>query len=228
MKIYAMTALRPAFLAGAVLVVGAWFAGVASAQEFTPKTLAEKKSYLIGFNIGKTLRGQMLTPDLKVVLRGILAGMQGGKSKLSEEETQKTLLAIQKEIAEKYKQAGEAFLAKNKTQPDIVTTESGLQYKVLIKKQFGRPPKASDNVTVHIRATRIDGTAFIDTYQAKKPSEVRIDDMFKGFREALRLMKVGEKWRFFIPTNLAFGAKPPPGIPPNATLIYEVELLKVN
>jgi FKBP-type peptidyl-prolyl cis-trans isomerase len=197
------------------------------AEEYTPKTLEEKKSYLIGHNIGSTFRSQMLQPDLTIVLKGILAGLSGEKSKIADDELEKVMMAIQEEMASRHKKAGDDFLAKTAKDPDVTTLKSGLQYKV-VKKGTGKSPKADDNVGIHYRGTLISGVVFDETDTAGKPANLFVNELIKGFSEALQLMKEGDKWQLFIPTELAYGAKPPPNIPPNAALIFELELVKVN
>src|SRR6185295_18886856 len=126
---------------------------------YTPKTLEEKKSYLIGHNIGSTLRSQMLQPDLAIVLKGVTAGLNGEKSTIPDEELEKVATAIQEEMASRHKKAGEDFLAKTGKDPDVTTLKSGLQYKVLTKGK-GKSPKADDNVSIHYRGTLISGVVF--------------------------------------------------------------------
>jgi FKBP-type peptidyl-prolyl cis-trans isomerase FklB len=210
-------------------------AGLAQAQEkqgYTPKTLEEKKSYLIGFDVGANLRGRMLSPDMNILLRGILDGMKGAKPTIAEEEISKVIQAILDESAANHKRAGEEFLASNRKQPGVVTLPSGLQYKVL-KKGSGKSPKTSDKVAVHFKGSLIDGTAFFDSKMREQgtnePMNINVGKVIKGWSEALQLMKEGDTWQLFIPTNLAFGLAPPQElpVPPNAALVYELELVKV-
>jgi FKBP-type peptidyl-prolyl cis-trans isomerase len=208
-------------------------AGQLAAQEkkdegYTPKTLEEKKSYLIGYNIGSTFRSQLLAPDLPIMLKGVTAGLSGEKSKISDDELEKVMTAIQDEIAARHKKAGEEFLTKTAKDPDVTTLKSGLQYKVVKKGTGGKSPKAEDKVTIHYRGSLISGVVFDETYARREPANLFVNEVIKGFSEALQLMKEGDKLQLFIPTDLAYGAKPPPNIPPNAALIFELELLKVN
>jgi FKBP-type peptidyl-prolyl cis-trans isomerase FklB len=207
-------------------------AGHLAAQEkkeegYTPKTIEEKKSYLIGYQIGSTFRSQMLQPDLAIVFKGVTAGINGEKSKISDEELEKVMTAIQDEMAARHKKAGEEFLAKTAKDPDVTTLKSGLQYKV-VTKGTGKSPAKDDNVSIHYRGTLISGVVFDETYSQKKPANLFVNELIKGFAEALQLMKEGDKWQLFIPSDLAYGAKPPPNIPPNAALVFELELVKVN
>lgn len=126
------------------------------------------------------------------------------------------------------KAAGEAFLAANAKQPGVVTTPSGLQYSV-IKSGTGDSPKATDSVTVHYTGTLIDGTVFDSSVQRGVPATFGVNQVIPGWTEALQLMKVGDKWKLFIPSNLAYGPQSPgAGIPANSVLIFEVELLSIN
>ena len=126
------------------------------------------------------------------------------------------------------KAAGEAFLAANAKKDGVITTASGLQYTVM-KSGTGDSPKATDTVTVHYTGTLIDGTVFDSSVQRGTPASFPVNAVIPGWVEALQLMKVGDKWKLFIPANLAYGAQSPgPQIPANSMLIFEVELLGIN
>ena len=216
-------------LAAASLLV---LAGHLAAQEkkeegYTPKTLEEKKSYLMGHNIGSTFRAQMLQPDLAIMLKGVMAGLNGEKSKIADDELEKVMMAIQEEMAGRHKKAGEEFLAKTAKDPDVTTLKSGLQYKV-VKKGAGKSPKADDKVSFRYRGTLISGVVFEETDPKGEPASLFVNELIKGFSEALQLMKEGDKWQLFVPSELAYGRKPPQNIPPNAALIFELELVKIN
>jgi FKBP-type peptidyl-prolyl cis-trans isomerase FklB len=148
---------------------------------------------------------------------------------LSKEEIQETMAAFQKELMEKYKEKGEAFLAENKKKEGVKTLPDGLQYKV-IKAGTGKKPKADDVVTVNYRGTLIDGTEFDSSYKRGQPATLPVSGgMIPGWAEALQLMEEGAKWEIFIPSNLAYGESGRGGIiGPNATLIFEVELVSIK
>jgi FKBP-type peptidyl-prolyl cis-trans isomerase FklB len=129
-------------------------------------------------------------------------------------------------LTEKNKKEGDAFLAENKKKEGVKTLPSGLQYKV-IKDGTGRNPKLTDGVIAHYQSTRIDGTEFDSSYKRNEPSTFKLDQVIKGWTEALMLMKEGAKWQIFVPSNLAYGENGSGPIEPNATLIFDVELIKL-
>ena len=132
-------------------------------------------------------------------------------------------------MAQSASEKGQAYLAENSKQPDVKTTSSGLQYKVM-QDGTGKSPKATDTVLVHYRGTLIDGTEFDSSYRRKEPIEFPLNGVIAGWTEGVQLMKEGAKYQFVIPSNLAYGQRGTPGGPigPDATLIFEVELLKVR
>lgn len=222
----------------AAVLVG--FAGLAHAQDRPVlKTDKDKVSYSIGLDIGTNFKRQSVDLDSKALAAGIADGLSGGKPLLTEDEVRKVLAQFQQQmaakaqqaaqqLAEKNQKAGEAFLAENKKKKGVITLPSGLQYQV-IKAGTGKIPKATDTVTTHYRGTLIDGTEFDSSYTRGEPASFQVNGVIKGWTEALQLMKVGSKWQLFIPSNLAYG---PQGagqvIGPNATLIFEIELLSIK
>jgi FKBP-type peptidyl-prolyl cis-trans isomerase FklB len=131
-------------------------------------------------------------------------------------------------LSEKNKKEGEEYLAENKKKEGIITTQSGLQYKVL-KKGTGKIPKSTDTVTVNYRGTLIDGTEFDSSYRRGQPASFKVNGVIRGWTEALQLMKEGAKWQLYIPSNLAYGERGAGrNIGPNSTLIFEVELISIN
>ncbi len=203
------------------------------------KDQKDKVSYIIGIDIGTNLKRQSVEINPEILLRGIQDGLAGNKPLMSDQEMkdaialfQKEMQAKQEEVAkkmgEKNKKEGETFLAENKRKEGVVTLASGLQYKV-IKKGSGKKPKLTDTVTTHYRGTLIDGTEFDSSYRRNQPVSFPVNGVIPGWTEALQLMEEGAKWQLFIPPHLAYGERGAgPQIGPNATLIFEVELISIQ
>ena len=222
---------------GATLLLVAIAAGC-TAEEAVVKLDQPKQriSYTIGLNIGRDFVSQDVDVDTAALMAGVRDGLGGQKPRLSDEEMLAEVKAFreammakqeakQKELATKNQTEGAAFLAKNAKEPGVVVRESGLQYKVL-KEGAGPMPKADSIVSVHYRGTLLDGSEFDSSYERNEPLTLPVGGVIPGWTEALTLMKEGSKWQLFIPAALAYGeAGAPPAIGPNATLIFEVELL---
>jgi len=203
------------------------------------KTQRDKVSYSMGLDIGRMLKMQGVDVDLELVTRGLKDAYTGNQPLLTDEEMQEVLtnfkkefIAKQQELAkqqgEKNKKEGEIFLETNKKKEGVQTLPSGLQYKVL-KAGAGKKPTATDTVTVHYRGTLIDGKEFDSSYRRGKPATFPVNGVIPGWTEALQLMEEGAKWELFIPSNLAYGERSAGGdIGPNATLIFEVELISIE
>jgi FKBP-type peptidyl-prolyl cis-trans isomerase FklB len=192
------------------------------------KNQKEKVSYIIGMDIGSNLKRQSIDVDPNILAKGVQDALSGAKPLLSNEEIQETMVAFQKEMMEKQKQRGEAFLSENKKKEGVKTLPSGLQYKV-IKAGTGRKPKLNNTVTINYRGTLVDGTEFDSSYRHGQPATFPVSGVIPGWTEALQLMEEGAKWQLFIPPNLAYGERGAGGlIGPNATLIFEVELISVQ
>ena len=203
------------------------------------KDAKDKVSYSIGLDIGMTFQKQKMEINSDVLAAGLKDGLSGAKPLLSPEEVRQVMTqfskdmrektaAANKEAADKNTKEGEKFLAENKAKPGVKTTASGLQYKVE-KEGSGTPPKETDTVEVNYRGTLIDGTEFDSSYKRGEPATFPVDRVIKGWTEALQLMKPGAKYQLFIPSNLGYGPGGTGGdIGPNATLIFEVELLSVK
>ena len=215
-------------------------AGSAAAQETpTLKDQKEKISYIIGRDIGTNFKRQSIDIDPDILGRGIKDGLSGAKPLLSEQEAKEVLAAFEKvmkgkqeesrkAIGEKNKKEGEVFLAENKAKEGVKTAPSGLQYKV-IKPGTGKKPQATDTVTVNYRGTLVDGTEFDSSYRRGKPATFPVSGVIPGWTEALQLMEEGAKWQIIIPSKLAYGEQGAGQmIGPNATLIFEVELISIQ
>ncbi len=202
----------------------------------TEETNHQKASYIIGHNFASSLIEQGLTPDVEALTRGIADAVAGKESRFSPEQVREIMTVLQKTLAEKEKQRmtelqkqNAAFLAENGKAEGVVTTASGLQYKV-VKQGTGPKPKATDTVTVHYEGKLIDGKVFDSSRKRNQPASFPLNRVIKGWTEGLQLMPVGSTYIFYIPGNLAYGQNPPPGsgIYPNAVLVFEVELLKIG
>ncbi len=192
-----------------------------------------KLSYTIGQQIGRQFKGQNLDIDSNALATSIEDVLTGKEARLTAEEMQAVMLKSQREQIAKMgaegkinREKGEKFLTQNKTKTGIKTTASGLQYEVL-QAGKGKSPKAADVVKVHYKGTLIDGTPFDSSYDRGQPAEFPLNGVIRGWTEGLQLMKVGGKSRLFVPSDLAYGPQGRPGIPPNSTLIFEVELLDI-
>jgi FKBP-type peptidyl-prolyl cis-trans isomerase FklB len=214
------------------------FVGAAPAQE--KLDLQDPKlrvSYSIGVDIGTTLKRQEMDIDTKALAAG-LADAFAGKPALSEVETREAISKLRADMmakmqakdkvaGEKNLKDGEAFLAENGKKEGVKTLPSGLQYKV-VKNGQGKSPKATDTVKVHYHGTLIDGAVFDSSVDRGEPTSFVVNQVIPGWTEALQLMKEGDKWELFIPSKLAYGERGAGGkIGPNATLIFDVELLSV-
>jgi FKBP-type peptidyl-prolyl cis-trans isomerase FklB len=201
-------------------------------EKLVLKDQKEKISYSIGLNIGRKigsdLKRQSIDIDPNILAKGIQDALSGTNPLLSNDEIQETMVALQKEMSEKQKKRGEAFLSENKKKDGVKTLPSGLQYRV-IKAGTGKKPKLNDTVTVHYRGTLIDGTEFDSSFRRGQPVSFPVSGVIPGWTEALPLMQEGAKWQLFIPPDLAYGERGAGGlIGPNATLIFEVELISVQ
>jgi FKBP-type peptidyl-prolyl cis-trans isomerase FklB len=208
-------------------------------EPLTLDTQEDKESYAIGMSFGSSLRSQSVDVDLNILMRGLKDSLGGGKTLLTDEEERAVLTAlragIQKRKEEKMAQAGDAnfkegqdFLVANKSKDGVVTLPSGLQYKIL-QAGTGPTPTTGDFVVCNYRGTLINGTEFDSSYKRGQPATFPVSGVIKGWTEALQLMPVGSKWQLFIPADLAYGSRgAAPGIGPNSTLIFEIELISTQ
>lgn len=219
---------------GAVLI-----ASIGLAQDKAQlKDEKDKASYSIGYETGEGFKKQKIEVNLEVLIAGLKDSMAGKDAALSKEDREKVLQALQKELIEKQMTAskelaaknaaeGTKFLEENKKKEGVKTTASGLQYKVL-KEGSGPSPKETDTVVCNYRGTLLDGTEFDSSYKRNEPMTFQVNRVIKGWIEALQLMKPGAKYQLFIPASLAYGERGVgQTIGPNATLLFEVELLSI-
>ena len=193
----------------------------------------------VGTGLGANLKKQSIEFDPNLVSQGLKDALAGAKTRLTQEEAQAVLKEVQtevqkqqqektKEAADKNKTEGEAFLAANKSKEGVVTLPDGLQYKILTAGS-GPKPTASDSVVCNYQGTLINGTVFDSSYKRGQPATFGVGQVIKGWTEALQLMPTGSKWQLFIPPALAYGERGAGAdIGPNATLIFEVELLSIQ
>ena len=205
-----------------------------------PEIDRQQVGYLVGADVGRQLAPIKDEIDLPLLVQGVRTVLSGGKPLLDEAEANavRTVFAqqVQAKLQAKAAQAaaanqaeGAAFLAKNRQAKGVFTTPSGLQYMVL-RQGNGPMPRSEDTVQVNYHGTLLDGTVFDSSYDRGQPAEFRLDQVIPGWTEGLGLMHVGSKYRFWIPGELAYGAKGTPGGPigPNATLVFDVELLGIQ
>ena len=223
-----------ALVAACALVI----AGSALAKT-TLTTEKDKNSYMVGMDIARGITPIKDEINVDVMMQAVKDSFAGTEAALTEAEAQTLRGALQKKMmdkqaadkaaaTEKNKVEGEKFLAANKSKPGVKTTASGLQYSV-IKEGTGAMPKVNSQVKVHYRGTLIDGkTEFDSSYARNEPATFALNQVIGGWTEGLQLMKAGSKYKFFIPSALAYGEGGQGAtIGPNAVLIFEVELLEV-
>ncbi len=203
------------------------------------KTDKEKLSYAMGMDLGGQLKTRSVEVDPAVFAQGLKDALSGGKTLLTDDEAKKVITELQKVMVarnmaemqaagEKNQAAGEAFLAANKAKEGVVTLPSGLQYKI-ITAGTGPKPTLEQTVVCHYRGTLIDGTEFDSSYKRGQPATFPVKGVIKGWTDVLQLMPAGSKWQVFIPGSLAYGMRGSgPTIGPNATLVFEIELVSIR
>lgn len=204
------------------------------------KSQEAKASYVIGLQLGKQLMISKDDIDLNAMKLGMQDIFSGHQPRLTNDEMQTAMknfqeskkkreLAMMSKFSNHNKKEGAAYLAANKKKKGVITLPSGLQYKVLKSGNGKISPKDTDKVVTHYHGTLIDGTVFDSSYDRGQPVSFPVNAVIKGWTEILQKMKVGDKWQVVIPSNLAYGEQgAPPSIGPDATLIFDVELLKIN
>jgi FKBP-type peptidyl-prolyl cis-trans isomerase len=223
-----------------LFAVGLLFSAVSlyAAEEAILKTPKDKLSYIIGVQIGTDLKSQSVDVDPVIVNRGLQDSISGKALLIGDQEAKEIIAAYQKEragkmaeekkkLGEKNKVEGTAFLTENKKKEGVKTLPSGLQYKV-IKEGTGKTPKATDTVVTQYKGTLIDGKEFDSSYKRGEPATFPVNGVIRGWTEALQLMKEGSTWQLVVPPELAYGDQGAGPIGPNATLIFEVELVSVK
>ncbi|RKZ65401.1 MAG: FKBP-type peptidyl-prolyl cis-trans isomerase [Gammaproteobacteria bacterium] len=206
------------------------------------KDQTEKLNYSVGYQIGSDFKYQEMEVRAEAILRGINDAISGSNTLMSRAEMRQTMADVGKKVAElkkkkkqqlmdAYAEKNRQFLDKNGKKARVVTTGSGLQYRVLEEGGGGggKHPKADNKVLVHYSGRLIDGTQFDSSRKRGKPASFQVNQVIKGWTEALQLMSRGDRWQIFIPSELGYGVKGAgTDIPPNSTLIFDVEILSIQ
>ncbi|CAH0991862.1 FKBP-type 22 kDa peptidyl-prolyl cis-trans isomerase [Sinobacterium norvegicum] len=209
---------------------------VVAAPSFESST--SQASYGMGLRVGQQVNETSMPFDSDSFVAGLNDGIEGAEAQVTQEqiiaamqqlsaEMEQKMVAEQQAAGETNLAASAAFLAENATKEGVVTTDSGLQYKVISAGE-GETPAADSVVEVHYRGTLIDGTEFDSSYSRNQTAQFPVNAVIGGWTEALQLMPVGSKWELYIPSELAYGPAGSPPIGPNAALIFEVELIAIE
>ena len=213
--------------------------GTAAKRPPALATQKQKASYAIGLNIGKNMKKDSVDVDTEILARGIRDALANSKPLLTDDEVKAALVELQAEVrkhqqeeyqaaAAKNQKDGEAFLLANKTKEGVVVLPSGLQYKVL-QQGTGPKPAETDTVVCNYRGTLLNNTEFDSSSKHGGPATFAVNQVIKGWTEALQLMPVGSKWELYVPPDLAYGPRAAgPDIGPNSTLVFDVELLSIQ
>jgi FKBP-type peptidyl-prolyl cis-trans isomerase FklB len=221
-----------------ILSIAFLFSVCHAEEKLELKDQKDRESYSLGYQFGQNLKTQGVDINLDVYTSGIKDSLGGKEPQMSQEDIRATITGLQqrlqaarqkelKEKAAKNLEESKKFHVENQKKEGIKTLPSGLQYKVLTEGS-GKTPKAEDTVTVNYKGTFVDGTEFDSSYKRGQPVTFQANGVIKGWTEALQLMKEGSKWQLFIPPDLAYGERGQGRIPPNSTLIFEVELISVK
>ena len=200
-----------------------------SEKSFDATSEVENASYLIGFRQAQNIQaegGDII--DMSAYELGARDAIAGKESQVPEENEEQLIAVLREALMQKKSASGESFMEENAARPEVTTTASGLQYEVLIEGT-GPMPSATDTVVTHYHGTLTDGTVFDSSVERGSPASFPVNRVIAGWTEALQMMGVGSKWRLVIPPNLAYGERGAgAAIPPNATLVFEVELLEIQ
>ncbi|MDR3557729.1 MAG: FKBP-type peptidyl-prolyl cis-trans isomerase [Syntrophobacteraceae bacterium] len=209
-----------------------------AAQGIPPSTPVDRNSYSLGYTFGRNLRSQGFKLNTDVLLQAVRDGLEAQKPAMSEDDIRETLNKLDEtmriarksrseNLAAKNREEGKAFLSANKSKKGVKTFPDGLQYRVLVDGK-GPVPKANSKVLVNYRGSLLNGALFDSSYTRGKPTAVSVNGVIKGWSEALRHMKTGSKWEIFVPPELAYGPRQFNSIPPESTLIFQIELIKIE
>ncbi|MFC3680931.1 FKBP-type peptidyl-prolyl cis-trans isomerase [Bacterioplanoides pacificum] len=221
----------PVILAGAVLL-----AGCGQEEKVKLENHIDQASYGVGLNIGRQLSREEVEMNADAIAAGIKDVLSGAEQRVDDEAIEAAFAKVREEQQRKQEALNDAaakeseeFLTKNAEREEVTVTESGLQYEVLVAGKDGlEKPAATDTVRVHYHGTLTDGTVFDSSVERGEPAQFPVNGVIKGWIEALQMMQPGDKWKLYVPAELAYGARSPsPKIPANSALIFEVELLEV-
>ncbi len=213
--------------------------GLTAAESKLLKNEKDRISYSIGLSIGSNFKQQSIDVTLDPLMAGIKDALLDRKPMMTDQEIKETMDAFRKQMTTRMKQKkesqaagnladGEQFLRKNGKKAGVITTASGLQYEI-IKKGTGLKPALTDTVVTHYTGTLLNGKVFDSSHKRKSPATFPVNGVIKGWTEALQLMETGSKWKLFIPPGLAYGERGAGNvIGPNATLVFEIELLEIK
>jgi FKBP-type peptidyl-prolyl cis-trans isomerase FklB len=220
-----------------IVIVGALLLAACGQEESVKlENHIDQASYGVGLNIGRQLSQEDVAMNADAIAAGIKDAISGAKQRIDDSVIEAAFGKVREEQMQKQQALSDAaakasvdFLAENGKRPGVVTTESGLQYEVITAAAAdAATPALEDVVRVHYHGTLIDGTVFDSSVERGQPAEFPLSGVIRGWTEALQLMKVGDKWKLYVPADLAYGARSPsPKIPANSALIFEVELLEI-
>jgi len=206
-------------------------ASFTAAQSQTLQNNTDSLSYALGQDIGRSLKGTDVQLNTQVLVSSLSAALNGQTSIFGQEEGMEIIQQAMKKAYDdklsKSIQANTDFLRNNSTKPGVHTTPEGLQYQVLHQGD-GASPTTADEVEVHYEGTLIDGKKFDSSYDRQETITLALDRVIEGWKIGIPLMKVGSKYRFFVPASLGYGERPSPEIPPHSTLIFDVELISIK
>ncbi|MBI9072049.1 MAG: FKBP-type peptidyl-prolyl cis-trans isomerase [Melioribacteraceae bacterium] len=220
-----------------IIFVFGFLINTAAQDKVQLKTEKDKFSYSLGYELGNNMHAQEMDLNVEALVKGLTNGLEANPELMNPDEMTELIIKVQSEmiqkreaekrvVADRNKKEGETFLAKNRTKEGIIETESGLQYRV-IKEGTGKPIGDSENVKIHYRGYFLDGGEFDNSYKRGEPYDFDVTGVITGWKEALKLMKEGDKWQLFIPYHLAYGEQGGRGMEPCKMLLFDIEIISI-